>query len=116
MFTGTKPAEVTFLGGTTKVINWSDLVVSVLKDCYEMDKQIFVQLVNYNGFYGNKVYLNTSTVNMNHPAQIDKSDIFVDKRYSVVENLGLIEKVLEFYDSKLNTDFVKDLSFTLSKV
>lgn len=116
LFTGTKPAEVTFLGGTTKVTNWSDLVVSVLKDCYEMDKQIFVQLVNYNGFYGNKVYLNTSTVNMNHPAQIDKSGIFVDKGYSVVENLGLIEKVLEFYDSKLNTDFVKDLSFTLSKV
>ena len=116
LFTGTKPAEVTFLGGTTKVTNWSDLVVSVLKDCYEMDKQVFAMLLNYNGFYGNKLYLNTTTINMNHPVQIDKSGIFVDTGNSVIANLGLIEKVLEFYDSKLNTDFTKDLSFTLSKV
>lgn len=116
LFTGTKPAEVTFLGGTTKVTNWSDLVVSVLKDCYEMDKQVFAMLLNYNGFYGNKVYLNTTTINMNHPVQIDKSGIFVDTGNSVIANLGLIEKILEFYDSKLNTDFTKDLSFTLSKV
>lgn len=116
LFTGTKPGEVTFLGGINKVNSWSDLVVSVLKDCYEMDKQVFSLLLNYNGFYGNKVYLNTSTVNMNHPIQIDKSGVFVDTGNPVVVNLGLIEKVLEFYDSKLNTDFVKDLSFTLSKV
>ena len=116
LFTGTKPCEVTFLGGITKVSSWADLVVSVLKDCYEMDKQVFAMLLNYNGFYGNKVYINNSTINMNHPVQIDKSGIFVDTGNSVIANLGLIEKVLEFYDTKLNTDFLKDFSFTLSKV
>ena len=116
LFTGTKPLEVTFLGGTTKISSWAELVVSVLTDCYEMDKQIFSMLLNYNGFYGNKVYINTSVINMNHPVEIAKSGIYVDTGNSVVANLGLIEKVLEFYDDKMKSDLVKDLSFTLSKV
>lgn len=116
LFTNTKPAEVNFIGGTTKVKNWNELVASVLTDCYTIDNWVFLKLLNYNGFYGNKVYLNTSSVNMTNPIEIEKSGIYVDTGNSVVVNLRLIEKVLEFYDEKKGSDLVKDFSFTLSKV
>lgn len=117
IFTKTKPAELTFLGGTIPVTNWSDLVVSILEDCYEIDKQLFASLTQHNDiFSGNRIFLNTQTTNMNHPAKIGKSGIFVDTGNSVVTNLKLIQKVLEFYDNRLDSDLTHDITFTLSKV
>lgn len=116
LFTGTKPAEITFLGSTRKVSSWSDLVVSILTDCYDLDKQTFSLLLNYNGFYGNKVYFSMNSTYMNHFSEIGKSGIYVDTNNSVVSHLRLIQAVLEFYDAKLNSDLVKDVGFTLSRV
>lgn len=116
MFTHTKPAEVSFLGGNVIVTSWSELVISVLTDCYDFDKQVFGMLLTYKGFDGNKVYFNTNAVNMNNASDISNSGIYVDVGNSTIANLRLIQKVLEFYDSKLGTDFVHELSFVLGKV
>lgn len=116
LFTGTKPLEVTFLGGTTNVINWSDLVISVMTDCYEMDKDVFIGLLKYKGFYGNKVYVNQTGENMNNPVQILKSGIFIDVGNSVVANLRFLKSVLEYYDRALDVELLKDLTFSLSRV
>jgi hypothetical protein len=53
---------------------------------------------------------------MNHFSEIGKSGIYVDTNNSVVTHLRLIQAVLEFYDAKLNSDLIKDIGFTLSKV
>ena len=116
LFTGTKPLEVTFLGGTTSVTNWSDLVMSVVTDCYEMDKGIFIRLLNYKGFYRNKTYINQTGYNMNKPIEILNSGIYVDVGNSVVSNLRFLKSVLEFFDNSIDSDLLHDVSFSLSKI
>lgn len=116
LFTGTKPLEVNFLGGTQRVNNWNTLLLSVLSDCYEMDKQIFTNLLYYTGFDGNRVYFSLNPKDLTNPLEVCKSGIYVETANSTVGHLGLVKKVLEYFDNIQHTDLVNELTFMLSRV
>ena len=116
LFKSTKPLEVKFFGDSTIVANWYDLLISVLTDCYNLDKQLFTSLVTLFGASSTKIYFSKSKLNMKRPIEVSDSGIFVETNNSALDTLKLIEKVLEYYDGKLGGDLRNDLIFTLSKV
>lgn len=117
MFTSTKPNEITFLNQTKKVTSWIGLITFVLECCYNYNKQTFSLLPSQCFLGKNKRYFSTISTNMQCGIEIPNSGIYADiGKSDIIVNLKLLKNTLEFLDSQLNTTFVDDVKFTLSKV
>lgn len=112
MFTWTKPNEITIMGKQYDIKNWNDLLVIIAKEFYYIDKYLFLELIEYDGFPGRKKII--STIDYGHMEKID-SNLYIDTSNSAKTNLEIARAIVSYFDTIERTNFMDEITFTLRK-
>lgn len=114
LFTGTKPDTVSIMGTEKQITNWTDFVGEITKALFILDKEIFLELLAYSDFPGNKKYIDTSCKYMKRYEEIDR-DLYIDVNNSVETNIKIVKKIVDYFDSRTDTSIKDEIWFTLRR-
>lgn len=112
-FSGTKPAEIVFLGEHTKVTSWADLLTKTINIAYDLDTETITELAAGDHSISNatKIYISNDDRKLRKAKQIDNSGIYYETNLSANNVVAFIKDLL--MKMKLETD---DFSFSLSEI
>ena len=109
-----KPATISFCGEEKQVSNWSDFLISVATKLYELDANLFSELLLYKALPGRKAVFSDKSDGMRRFHQIADS-LYMNTSYDVEMTLRIIKSIVDYFDEKTDSSYADDLWFTTRK-
>ena len=106
--TNTSPESLTLADKKFSLTYWIDLLRTVAKELYSLDRDNFRQAVQESG---NSKYFSTSPKNIPNPFQLDEN-YYLDSRFSTRAILNIARDIVENFDRLGGTNFKDEIEFT----
>lgn len=106
--TGTEPKSISISKKIIPLTYWIDLLRTVAKELYSLDRDNFRQAVQESG---NSKYFSTSPKNIPNPFQLDEN-YYLDSRFSTRAILNIARDIVENFDRLGGTNFKDEIEFT----
>ena len=98
-FVGKKPVGFLLNNSFVEAESFTDLTLKTLKELYQLDESILLDLAGKNfRFKGKSPLISFADWDMNRGAKIPETDIFVEMHHSTVSILTFLNAVIEKYD------------------
>lgn len=101
---GTKPTSFIFLGGSSFVSSYADLLSQMMQSFYDLDSELFEKLArqNFKLAKTSRAYITTDMALLRRPGQIKDTNIYFETNLSANNIISFIQKVMSEY--QLDTD------------
>lgn len=111
-FTGKIPATISIFGKETGIMYWNELYRNVMRELYELDKNVFVQSVRQKNVPSSRKLLSTNSSELFQPVHI-ADDYYMRSNFDAKSLLKITAYVVENFERLSGTDFKNEIWFTL---
>ena len=111
-FMGMKPGTISFCGEEKQISNWSDFLALVADKLYEVDSNLFSELLLYKDLPGRKAVFAEKSDGMRRFHQIG-DNLYMNTNNDAEMTLRIIKSIIGYFDEKTDSSYADDLWFTI---